>query len=398
MRIFPPPRIHQALAFLVATLLVWSAAARAGEKGLDESRRHLQEIQHRIEETSQSLHQKALREHSLTADLKTVERDLAGIRRDIANQTKRSARLNRQIAENQAGSDRTRSALDALKGKVRLRLIALYKEGPAGLFGVLFSSASPVRMAEDYDFLGRIVRRDQTLLSTYRQQLATLQRQTKQLKALRGKQRKVLGELDKDRGTLQQALALKKKLLAAVQRDRTALSSHLDLLRRRARDLEALIKKLELGRAGRYTGTALFASQKGHLSWPVRGPIKVGFGTWRHPELGTLYDSQGIEIGVSGHKPILAVWQGRVIFANRFKGYGNLIIVDHGDSFYSLYAQAFRLVKKVGDRVKQGETLAFSGFEGAGGVYFEIRHGGTPLDPTKWLAPHGSSPVSEVAK
>jgi septal ring factor EnvC (AmiA/AmiB activator) len=113
--------------------------------------------------------------------------------------------------------------------------------------------------------------------------------------------------------------------------------------------------------------------------------VKVGFGTGRHAELGTLYESHGIEISASNDQPISAVWQGNVVFANWFKGYGNLLIVDHGSSYYTLYAQASRLAKKVGDLVQKGEIVAFSGFEGNDAVYFEIRRRGTPLDPADWL-------------
>ncbi len=78
-----------------------------------------------------------------------------------------------------------------------------------------------------------------------------------------------------------------------------------------------------------------------------------------------------------------------MIFANWFKGYGNLLIIDHGDSYYSLYAQAASLAKHVGEAVATGEVVALAGYEGARRFYFEIRHSGTPLDPESWLAPRG---------
>ena len=84
-------------------------------------------------------------------------------------------------------------------------------------------------------------------------------------------------------------------------------------------------------------------------------------------------------------QPVAAVAAGKVIFASWFKGYGNLLILDHGDSFYTLYAQTSRLLKKVGDTVAAGEQIAFSGYEGNENLYFEVREGRTPLDPTKWL-------------
>ena len=82
-----------------------------------------------------------------------------------------------------------------------------------------------------------------------------------------------------------------------------------------------------------------------------------------------------------------AVATGRVIFAKRLRGYGKLMIVDHGEKFYTLYAHVARFTKKLGDMVAAEEVIAFSGFEGRDAVYFEIRQRGKPIDPSSWLRP-----------
>ena len=76
---------------------------------------------------------------------------------------------------------------------------------------------------------------------------------------------------------------------------------------------------------------------------------------------------------------------GKVIFSKSLRGYGKLIIVDHGSKYYTLYAHVARFTKQVGDYVAAGEVIAYSGYEGRDAVYFEIRKGGKPLDPAKWL-------------
>jgi septal ring factor EnvC (AmiA/AmiB activator) len=121
------------------------------------------------------------------------------------------------------------------------------------------------------------------------------------------------------------------------------------------------------------------------LPWPAEGRVNYGFGQQKHPQLGTTFDSHGIEIAADSAQPVKAVADGRVIYANWFKGYGNLLIIDHGNSYYTLYAQNARLVKGVGDVVARGETVGFSGLPGSNGIYFEIRKGGTPQDPRPWL-------------
>jgi septal ring factor EnvC (AmiA/AmiB activator) len=76
-----------------------------------------------------------------------------------------------------------------------------------------------------------------------------------------------------------------------------------------------------------------------------------------------------------------------VLYASPLKGFGNLMVIDHGDKYYTLYAHAARFTQKVGDLVGTGEVIAYSGHEGRDAVYFEIRHRGTPVDPALWLKP-----------
>jgi len=367
--------------FLLLTTVVSAAE-------LDESRRKLEEIQRRIAQTAKNLEEKQTAERSLADDLQTVEGEISRLGAKLTEQRRHLATLEADIASREEAAKAARRAAAASEADVRRRLAALYKSGETGMAKILFAPASPARMAQDYDFLGRIVRHDRELLVTYRRQLAELQTALDRLTALRREQKASLVELAENQKTARQASHLKAKLLENVRSDRQALAAALAELRERAGRLGGLVKKLESEKTREYSEKlGLFAARKGRLPWPVEGSLRVGFGAARHPELGTMYDSHGIEIAVVGEKPIKAVDSGRVLFANWFKGYGNLLIIDHGDSYYSLYAQAARLSKKVGDLLAVGDILGYSGLEGSKGIYFEIRRGGTPIDPMMWLQP-----------
>ncbi len=375
---------------LLAAVLVLLASAAPGaiSPELAQTRKTLAEVERRIRETSADLAQKKRREEQLAADLAAV----AAEQRRLAD---RIARLDRQLREHEEkiaveeqSAVRLRESIATLEGQVRRRLAALYKSGGAGLLRVLFSASSPARMAEDYDFLGRILHRDRELHAEYRRQLAEREAILKRLATLRTEQKQALAASREEQSTLKAAGALQRQLLTALRGQNSALAQELADLRERAARLGALLKNLESAKTPEYTGKpGLFAQQRGRLPWPVAGPVSTPFGTGRHPVLGTLHDSQGIEISCGPDRPFVAVWGGRVIYASWFKGYGNLLIVDHGDSFYSLYAQAARLDKKVGEEVARGETVGLSGYEGMPGLYFEIRQSGTPLNPQDWLMP-----------
>jgi septal ring factor EnvC (AmiA/AmiB activator) len=373
--------------FWAGILFLLAVALPAQGEDLTQSRKSLKELDQQIRQTTRTLEKKRSAERSLVDELKIVDDELDRTRRRVGKISAHLRALNEQVRTGEERLREVRQGAQSAERSVRKRLVSLYKGGDVGLLRVLFASETPAEMAEDYDYLGRIVRRDRELLADYRRQQAALETAQRQLAELRQDQQGALDARRTDQENLRQALQLKETLLNEVRRDRKALDRSLGDLKERAERLTALVKNLESGQAREYSGKpGIFSGQKGKLPWPAKGRVKVGFGTWRHPELGTLYDSQGLEIAVSGEKAVNAVWQGEVVFASWFKGYGNLLIVDHGDSYFTLYAQAAKLNKKVGDRVARGEPLGFAASEGAV-LYFEIRRGGTPVDPAEWLRP-----------
>ncbi len=131
-----------------------------------------------------------------------------------------------------------------------------------------------------------------------------------------------------------------------------------------------------------------FGAQKGRLSLPARGEIVGSFGRHKHPEFNSYTVSNGISIAAPQGADVHSVYDGQVIFADYFKGYGNMIIVDHGGGFFSLYAHAARIVKKVGATVSRNEVVATVGdVDSSRGptLYFEIRYQGKPVDPSPWF-------------
>ncbi len=147
-----------------------------------------------------------------------------------------------------------------------------------------------------------------------------------------------------------------------MRTDEAKLAAALEELRAKAARLADLVKKLETAKTQPYTGRgADFSAQQGRLAWPVTGKVRIGFGTTRHPDLGTLIESNGLEIAVPSQTPVKSVWAGRVLYASSLKGFGNLMVIDHGDKYYTLYAHAARFTRKVGDLVGPEDVVAFSG-------------------------------------
>ncbi len=124
------------------------------------------------------------------------------------------------------------------------------------------------------------------------------------------------------------------------------------------------------------------------LTWPVHGSIVTGFGPRFDSAAGVTLHSNGIEIAAAAGTQVRAVCDGQVIFADWFRGYGQLVILSHGEHYYSVYGHASELLKQKGDLVVQGEPLALTGESGSAsttGVYFEVRHRNSAMDPLDWL-------------
>jgi septal ring factor EnvC (AmiA/AmiB activator) len=157
------------------------------------------------------------------------------------------------------------------------------------------------------------------------------------------------------------------------------------------KELEEAESKLRALLDGLATGDVAIpiAVYKGSLPWPVPGRVSVPFGRRKHPRFDTYTLQNGIEIEASEGAPVQAVHEGSVAFAELFRGYGLMVVLDHGGRHHSLYAHLAECRVKMGDRVTAGDvigTVGSTGLEDAG-LYFEMRFQGKPHDPLDWLRP-----------
>ena len=210
---------------------------------------------------------------------------------------------------------------------------------------------------------------------------AGLAREREALERLEGENRAAIAALEAQREErrlfltkLGDDLQRQETRLARLRDDERALT---ELLASLSRELADIPLKLEEDRP--------FSAQRGRLPWPVTGRVRHRFGTPRGE--GDL-TWQGVVITAPAGAPVTAVSRGRVAFADWLRGFGLLLILDHGDGYMSLYGYNQTLLKDVGDWVSTGEKIAHVGDSGGRqdvGLYFEIRHRGTPRNPARWM-------------
>lgn len=172
-------------------------------------------------------------------------------------------------------------------------------------------------------------------------------------------------------------------ILAQLKLDERRSVSALAELEHADRELTAMVAGLGGG------ATSGFASQRGRLPYPTEGIVEVGFGRIVNPKFNTVTAQKGLDIRASEGTPVLAIASGSVVFAGWLKGYGNLVIIDHGDGFHTLMAHLARLDVGKGTRLEPGAQVGAVGETGSlkgPYLYFEIRHKGEAIDPAPWLA------------
>lgn len=222
--------------------------------------------------------------------------------------------------------------------------------------------------------------------------LKGFQRQTEAAEAAA---RRKASELDQSRRKAQSEREDRRKEYEAKKAQLEQTQTRVAEAARRAKELEENAKALtslidKLGRAARSRKPAgvkaVLDVPRNSLPWPAAGKVVSAFGREKDPELGTWTVRQGLTLGTPAGAAVSAVAAGRVIFTGPFRSYGEVMIVDHGGGFFTVYGGLGDALKDKGADVRAGEPLAHAGAAGDGGrVYFEIRRGTEALDPAAWL-------------
>ncbi|WP_224244046.1 murein hydrolase activator EnvC family protein [Hyalangium gracile] len=302
-----------------------------------------------------------------------VEKDLAAFRKRVAVAEREEA-VARQVLQQQLS-------------RLTPRLRALYRLTRRQPLEVLLTS-------EDFSSL---VWRARTLEATMKSDLELL-RAVQQVARL---EHQAVLELRRLQGSLASRMAFLKEQVSFAQQQQAALkdvvatlSGEADLAKRAMRELEQadaeLTRMLEDLKEG--TTATGFRALKGKLPFPTQGVVEVGFGKVINPLFNTVTVQKGLDIRAAEGAPVRAVAAGKVVFAGWMRGYGNLLILDHGGGYHSLMAHLGVVTPKVGEDVEAGADVGTVGDTGSlkgAYLYFEIRKAGLAVDPAPWLT-HGS--------
>jgi murein hydrolase activator len=320
---------------------------------------------------------------ALNRNIQTTRKNIAGMRRKIKT-------IEQRIAAAETERRDVEKRIKEQERHVASRLVALYKLNWLGNLNVMASADSINGMVQRKAAIERILsidnRQREQLLQAYERWSflqIDLENNRKEELALEARYEERIRALDRER-------AVRAALLKDVHNQKRLETAAIASLQTAASKLDNIISSLmnSPARKPEPPPPGSLGTLKGLLDAPVKGKIANFFGPFKNTRYDVMNFRSGIDITSERGEPVQAVFTGKVLFADWFKGYGNMLIIDHGHSYCTLYAHMEELFKKKGDTVESGEVIATVGDSGTlsgPGLYFEVRHHGKPEDPQQWL-------------
>ena len=374
-----------ACTWLAVLLLAGSHGALGTSES--EARDELREVRERLEAVARELASAHDDHDDLTRTLARAEKRAAGITRDIRDLDARLATARQRLDAARGSLARARSELAERRDELARAVRASYRFARRDTFAMLLDLESPTTIDRILAYHRIIERTHAETIREIAAAVSTLEaleakegEEIAGIDALLGAKRGLLAELDSQRAARERAM------LALVDRirDRESLAARLRADERRLVELVDALRDSIADTALTITDSKLFEEMQGSLPWPVNGDLLASFGSVRN---GSGLTRQGVLIAAVTGQPVRSVHRGRVAYADWLRGFGLLLIVDHGDGFMSLYGHNESLIRDTGDWVESGEIIATAGDSGGytePSLYFEIRRNGEPVDPRRW--------------
>jgi len=374
-------------AILIAGLALMLCAAQVGADEVADAQKQLKQVQQRIGSLQSKIERDQRRRGDLSQALAGAERQIGDLAARLHDSKKAIAGREQKITTLDKQRNQQQQALQRKLGDLTGQVRAAYKTGQQGKLRLLFSQNDPAslgRLLKYHDYYASAqsqaianvrgeldaLRSTRTAITSQRDALQTQrEKQARLLSGLRDSQQ----EREQALATVDQALDGGKHKLETLKADESQLRELMDNVRNQLADIPV------------QTEGKPFSKVKGQLQPPVSGRTIAAFG---QKKSGGPLVWQGVWLSAKIGAPVTTAAAGRVVYVGHMHRYGLIVVIDHGDDFYTVYGHTQAAYVEVGQWVRAGETIASAGNSGGhktSGVYFEIRQGRTPVNPASWL-------------
>jgi murein hydrolase activator len=385
-------------SYSIGAVLVVALCAPSGvsadsiNEKIDRERKTLEQLKDQIEEKRRQADEAGKKRESILQGIQTLDERHVRYRQSHQEISRKLRKKDQEIESINAQIARLREGVQVRQEAILARLRVQYMEGRFGHWKPLLASDSYGDFQRRLRYLSAVSGRDYGLIETFKTDLANMQEAERQREAARVGMLAYKRTTEKHLDEIKTVKKEKKLYLAKLTQEKESYERALQELERSAARIDSLLRELEQRRraaAAKPPSGSLPKGVKGGLPWPAEGSVLTHFGRQKHPTFNTYVQRKGIEIRTTEGSAIHAVMAGTVVYADWLKGYGLVIILDHANGFFSLYAHASKILTTVGAVVASGQAIGETGDTGMTGentLYFELREGTEPVDPLQWLA------------
>ncbi len=386
-------RYSRVLYLLLALILGLTVQLRG--QGIDDQEDALKEVKRKLSEARARASELKGQEKGILGQLERTSEQIRLTRQVLSALRQKETRLNKELKSLGEQLLTTESHLVKQEALMSVRLREIYIKGGLYQWEVLVSERSFADMAKRYKYMSLITEQDRKLYDNIqgRKREIVQDKQERESKLMTLAQ--VKGETEREMSNLGEDEAQQKKLLSRVQREKSSKESLVKELQESAKKLQRIIDQLEKQRKDELArnrnahvpaAPSYLERNQGSLNWPADGKLYSSFGLKKHEKYNTYIQNNGIDILSSTGAPVRSVAAGKVVYAERFLGYGNVVLVDHQSGYYTLYGNLSDILVSTGSRVENFQQIGTVGGTVDGPIlHFEVRKGGKPVDPLQWL-------------
>ena len=385
------------LAVAILGSLYATASIGAGRDSLsdkiEKERKTLDQLKDQIEEKRKQADEAGKKRDSVLQGLQSLDERLVEYRQAHQDIIRKLQKKDQEIATLTQQMSILQDRIDERRDAILARLRIQYMEGRLGHWKTLLASDSYGDFQRRLQYLSAVSERDYALMGTFRADVDQMQQAEQQREIARVGMLAYKQSTEKHLTDIKSLKKQKRIYLTNITHEKESYERALQELERSASRVDSLLRELENRRRAAMARPPVAGSLprglKGLLPWPAEGDIVTFFGRQKHPTFNTYVQRKGIEIRTPEGSAIHAVMPGTVVYADWLKGYGLVIIIDHANGFFSLYAHASKILTVVGAQVTAGQAIGETGDTGMTGentLYFELREGADPVDPLQWLS------------
>ncbi len=353
-----------------------------------DTKKELSEIERKLKQKKQQVKETIEQEKSILSEVDKINKTIRQKQEELKDYENRIIQAQSNIKNLEDSIMTLAVKLDQEKQNLKGRLKSLYKQHYGEKALILITARDYQDLLSRTRLMSLMAYQDRRIIDTFNNKINEANEKKKELELMRTNLQISKVNVQKKQQEMSAELTKKDTLLTSVRNKRSSYEKMIKELEESSEKLREMIEAFDKEKPSEPVMGKGFGALKGRLPWPVDGEVIVPFGKYNDPQYNIPVFKNGVEIRANNEDQPKAVSGGSVVYADWFKGYGLLLIINHGSGYHSLYGHLSEIFYRSGDIITRGTAvgkIGESGLLNVPSLYFEIRYKGKPVDPMQWL-------------